>query len=259
MVFRVGRRLRSAFTLIELLVVIAIIAILAAILFPVFAQAREKARQAACASNQKQIGMAILQYVQDYDDAYPMAIYGTSASATSVSWPTLAQPYLKNTQVFVCPSEKGESVGNPPGASFPVTYAYNYYLGGNNNASTGVMTSSLPQTTKDSQTVMLVDGATLAQTGVAPEKWAYKLDPVRKNTAWLLVHAGSNLMATSASHGAPQARHSGLVNILWGDGHLKASKITAFYTLPGEEVPNKPADAYTPSWSPCLDPNYGCR
>src|ERR1700760_1989216 len=66
-------RRREAFTLIELLVVIAIIAILAAILFPVFAQVREKARQATCASNQKQIGLGILQYVQDNDEIYPFA------------------------------------------------------------------------------------------------------------------------------------------------------------------------------------------
>src|SRR4028118_301810 len=87
---------RRAFTLIELLVVIAIIAILAAILFPVFAQAREKARQSSCASNQKQIGLAILQYNQDYDEMYPMGMYGSSASGTPCSWACMIQPYTKN-------------------------------------------------------------------------------------------------------------------------------------------------------------------
>ncbi|WP_395145752.1 prepilin-type N-terminal cleavage/methylation domain-containing protein, partial [Armatimonas sp.] len=73
---------KRAFTLIELLVVIAIIAILAAILFPVFAQAREKARQTSCLSNQKQIGLGVMQYVQDYDETYPTAYYYKNNTAT---------------------------------------------------------------------------------------------------------------------------------------------------------------------------------
>ena len=85
-----------AFTLIELLVVIAIIAILAAILFPVFAKAREKARQTACASNLKQIALAELQYVQDYDEIFPMQTVEFSGLF----------PYTKTNQVFVCPDDK---------------------------------------------------------------------------------------------------------------------------------------------------------
>jgi len=99
------------FTLIELLVVIAIIAILAAILFPVFAQAREKARQATCASNLKQIGLGLIGYSQDYDEQLPPAWIGWNANpAISVGFPGTArwmdveQPYVKNTQIFSCPS-----------------------------------------------------------------------------------------------------------------------------------------------------------
>jgi len=95
---------RSGFTLIELLVVIAIIAILGAILFPVFAQAREKARQASCLSNQKQIGLGILMYSQDYDETYPMA-FQVDVSWVNVTWPQLVQPYIKNLMVFTCPSD----------------------------------------------------------------------------------------------------------------------------------------------------------
>jgi prepilin-type N-terminal cleavage/methylation domain-containing protein/prepilin-type processing-associated H-X9-DG protein len=110
---------RSGFTLIELLVVIAIIAILAAILFPVFAQAREKARSASCQSNLKQLGNAVAMYIQDYDEAYPLndgenssAKYYTQpadsrspASAPRYSvWTSSLEPYIKSWAVYGCPS-----------------------------------------------------------------------------------------------------------------------------------------------------------
>ncbi len=84
-----------AFTLIELLVVIAIIAILAAILFPVFAQAREKARQATCLSNLKQVGLGVLMYTQDYDEAFPLGSYIFVGMTAAVSWQDLTDPYMK--------------------------------------------------------------------------------------------------------------------------------------------------------------------
>src|SRR6187402_2037112 len=87
-------KLKSGFTLIELLVVIAIIAILTAILFPVFAQVREKARQTTCLSNEKQIGLGITQYVQDYDE--------TNAT-TWATWQTVINPYMKSHEVYRCP------------------------------------------------------------------------------------------------------------------------------------------------------------
>jgi prepilin-type N-terminal cleavage/methylation domain-containing protein/prepilin-type processing-associated H-X9-DG protein len=99
-----SRRGRAGFTLIELLVVIAIIAILAAILFPVFAQAREKARQASCLSNTRQIGLAIMQYVQDYDETLTRQWYVSSSKAEQPRWMDAVQPYAKNTEIFTCPS-----------------------------------------------------------------------------------------------------------------------------------------------------------
>ena len=104
-------RLR-AFTLIELLVVIAIIAILAAILFPVFAKARERAKQTACINNEKQIGLALITYASDYDDRFPRSAwnYGGAANNPKLDCPNegydlLIMPYVKNWDVFVCPNQ----------------------------------------------------------------------------------------------------------------------------------------------------------
>jgi prepilin-type N-terminal cleavage/methylation domain-containing protein/prepilin-type processing-associated H-X9-DG protein len=98
-------RHRPAFTLIELLVVIAIIAILAAILFPVFAQARDKARQATCTSNLRQIGSAIMMYVQDYSEAYPLV---SQYPSEKIQWYDMINPYIKaqnkHVDIFKCPS-----------------------------------------------------------------------------------------------------------------------------------------------------------
>ncbi|MES2465493.1 MAG: DUF1559 domain-containing protein, partial [Armatimonadota bacterium] len=101
---------RSAFTLIELLVVIAIIAILAAILFPVFAQAREKARQTSCLSNMKQLGLAMVQYAQDYDEALvPFQV----TTSTSTLFNFLLDPYVKNQGVWTCPAEPQQNTAAP--------------------------------------------------------------------------------------------------------------------------------------------------
>jgi prepilin-type N-terminal cleavage/methylation domain-containing protein/prepilin-type processing-associated H-X9-DG protein len=125
--------MRRGFTLIELLVVIAIIAILAAILFPVFAKAREKARQTSCLSNLKQIDLAWLMYVQDYDEkTMPIYINVPPADGTGGPrqwWYPLLQPYIKNTQLYFCPSY---SEGNYPGVAgdcedrYHTGYGYNW-------------------------------------------------------------------------------------------------------------------------------------
>ena len=125
-----------AFTLIELLVVIAIIAILAAILFPVFARARENARRSSCQSNLKQIALGIKQYIQDYDEKYPNIPTGT-VPADSPGWAYATQPYLKSEQIFQCPSD---TLPPPAGANLLARaatanftdYYINYNLGDSN-------------------------------------------------------------------------------------------------------------------------------
>ncbi|MBI5831508.1 MAG: DUF1559 domain-containing protein [Armatimonadetes bacterium] len=115
---------RKGFTLIELLVVIAIIAILAAILFPVFAKAREKARQSSCLSNLKQIGLALMQYSSDYDEKYCL---NENGSGNGVRWFEELQPYIKSTQIAMCPSYFPTIAGN----NFDTGLSYslqNFYL-----------------------------------------------------------------------------------------------------------------------------------
>lgn len=120
---------RKGFTLIELLVVIAIIAIIAAILFPVFASAREKARQASCLSNEKQIGLAFLQYQGDFDEMNPM---GANWYGEGNGWAGEIYPYVKSANVFVCPDDGGKAIP-------VVSYGYN-----NDNVADGSSVTPCP-------------------------------------------------------------------------------------------------------------------
>ncbi len=120
--FSTRARSLKGFTLIELLVVIAIIAILAAILFPVFARARENARKASCMSNLKQMGLGIMQYTQDYDERFPLSRVGVvlpnGTSTGNYPWQMTIQPYIKSYQLFKCPSNTSTanvSWSNPTG------------------------------------------------------------------------------------------------------------------------------------------------
>ena len=123
-------RRRRGFTLIELLVVIAIIAILAAILFPVFARARENARKSTCQSNLKQISMGLLQYVQDYDERLPASYQWVIEGQNwpLIKWAALTIPYTKNAGIYTCPSDQpGTDGGNgvPGWTPGPISYAAN--------------------------------------------------------------------------------------------------------------------------------------
>ncbi len=158
---RVTHSRAKGFTLIELLVVIAIIAILAAILFPVFARARENARRSSCQSNLKQISLGMFQYLQDYDERFPQAI-GTvpyTVGGPPTGWADSIQPYLKSLQIYQCPSETTpptEDAGSGATTTSYTDYFYNAQLSWNGtNYRTGISQAALESS---SLTISLGDG-----------------------------------------------------------------------------------------------------
>ncbi len=155
-----------AFTLIELLVVIAIIAILAAILFPVFAKAREKARQSSCQSNVKQLQTAVMQYTQDYDEILPASWRGPANYAVgSYKWRRMVYPYVTSQQVYICPSASAINSWDPTQAVTSANewngttgYSLNvtHYAGGAPDDPAGKALASIVST---SETIFLTDGS----------------------------------------------------------------------------------------------------
>jgi prepilin-type N-terminal cleavage/methylation domain-containing protein/prepilin-type processing-associated H-X9-DG protein len=189
---------RHGFTLIELLVVIAIIAILAAILFPVFAKAREKARQTSCLANMKQLGLGVLMYTQDYDETFFPLTY-TSGAATPTTylsnWPTLFQSYVKNWQIYKCPSHS--ATVDP--VAYPNTYICSY--GANAN----------------------LDRATLGQV-MAP---AVTIMLYEDQSSWIYTTCENYTTIFEAGTGVEAPRHNQGCNLAFCDGHSKWYNISA--------------------------------
>lgn len=206
---------RKGFTLIELLVVIAIIAILAAILFPVFARAREKARQASCLSNMKQLSLGVMMYVQDYDETCPKRVDWTLAGINYLI-PDLINPYIKNTGVWVCPTGHYTitQAATPPGGTVQwstilgnVSYGYNDALG---QSSQGTP-MQLGGIVAPADTLVIGEASTLTLCWV-PYRVAYPV--VCCQTPGI---AGDyNLWANPDN-----CRHNGGNNVAFFDGHVK--------------------------------------
>lgn len=193
-----SRQRKTGFTLIELLVVIAIIAILAAILFPVFARAREKARQASCQSNLKQIGIAVLMYAQDYDERVlkqQPCWNGTNAWPNgSARWWEAIQPYVKNTQLIVCPSASNLGIG--------------YILARNPFTGCSGASSALASFQTPAETVIMTDGPGWGMLGNDT------------NAGWSKWSATPTACAPVVCH-PPTMRHNDGANCLYMDGHVK--------------------------------------
>ncbi|HEY3331766.1 MAG TPA: DUF1559 domain-containing protein [Capsulimonadaceae bacterium] len=239
---RSGKKL--GFTLIELLVVIAIIAILAAVLFPVFATAREKARQSTCASNEKQMGLAMLQYVQDYDEMMVPGIIHNN----NWDWMDLVYTYVKSSAVFTCPDDTTSTAVWTPSPS-------------GTNGATGKGSYLLNATAYTAQNIPQQGP------GYCPDTWCKAGDgtPYAKvqasnvivpaTTAWMfdgfgnswfapVVSCNTSIYISTASTKYPgvptaaagnvtgteraPARHSNMINVLWCDGHVKSFDL---YTL----------------------------
>ncbi|HEY3330609.1 MAG TPA: DUF1559 domain-containing protein [Capsulimonadaceae bacterium] len=241
------RRSSIGFTLIELLVVIAIIAILAAILFPVFATAREKARQSSCASNEKQIGLAMLQYAQDMDEVLPAGATNNSGGVTAYSWDMRLNPYLwkitpggnvNSAIVYHCPSDISNNNGQPI-RSYAMTSGYRnccYATG----ASGGGDGNPCP---------LSIIGAP-AQTFMVAEQW-YKQSILGSNAGAVVNKATTTGTDWGQDRDFPgQTFHSGGWNYLYCDGHVKWLKPESTWRTAGLTYP-------VTATIPKYNPNYG--
>lgn len=248
-------RKRSAFTLIELLVVIAIIAILAAILFPVFAQAREKARAISCLSNEKQIGTGTMMYLQDYDETYPLCQRSPgqgenpSAAYTPIPWQTVVNPYIKNgnktatvntgTQevaggVWNCPDFPDQGVPRQYGinvhfAGDMSNFGYNdfgaqygsVYLGQVNNAANKVLIAEKGY--MGAATGTGSDTTDFSDVKLMTLQWAWNTNNFDLTTA-KRANTDNDKQGNAWPWAGimPRFRHNGTCNVIFADGHAKA-------------------------------------
>jgi prepilin-type N-terminal cleavage/methylation domain-containing protein/prepilin-type processing-associated H-X9-DG protein len=262
-------RRNNGFTLIELLVVIAIIAILAAILFPVFAQAREKARQSACLSNTKQIGLGVMQYMQDYDDTYPCAWYGdngqesdgtapwryrdrstATAQGRRYRWMDAIYPQVKSEEIFRCPNTpRNNRYTYRTQANLPVAQAddntENSFAGGYcmnvvywQREFTGTPLASegrwnpltMGKVQTPAETVWVAEGDGSYQCAVPNgQEWHTTITNPQRVA---LNKIGRSLYPQPGEwlEGAIVARHQNRVNIIWGDGHAKNMDLRTLMT-----------------------------
>lgn len=190
-------RPHPGFTLIELLVVIAIISLLAAILFPVFGRARDNARRSSCQSNARQIGFALVQYSQDYDEKYPAMYHGGLGY-----WNFIIQPYIKNTQIFDCPSVRGKWSG--ANNTYNLGYGLNTWLFEERGYVSNPAPVSAALIAKPTETVFLADAVSSPRSN--PVGFAWPGGAYNTINQW------------------PPYRHLETTVVLFADGHVKAMR-----------------------------------
>ena len=245
------RRMSSAFTLIELLVVIAIIAILAAILFPVFAQARDKARAASCLSNAKQMGIAMMQYTQDYDETYPNGTYGFAPIG---GWGGQIYPYVKSDAAYRCPNDTLKVSATDRPSSFAMNS--NFGVSGYRFSGTPNVALALADLNAPAKTVLLfeVEGNTRIDVRLPDLEGPYDInynsspfgngtvsgyspagggtfpacpggdgDTLKYATGYM---GGRDVAGYECFYTGKEGRHTGGSNFLLGDGHAKWYKGT---------------------------------
>lgn len=245
---KVERPPGRGFTLIELLVVIAIIAILAAILFPVFARARAAARKTSCLSNLKQIASASMMYSQDYDEklVHYMQFDGSWDGTTHhrCQWQVLLQAYAKNRQIFICPDR--EFGGDPN----PVTDM----IWGGIGLNIGVADVKLAQVNRPADIIQFTDSARI-QTGLYnsvylqnPDNYDGYKQVQDLYSGWTRHPVDPDITADAA---VPMARHSGVCNVAYVDGHAKSIRISSVWLRPGENTTtywNGTRQAFNPAY-----------
>jgi prepilin-type N-terminal cleavage/methylation domain-containing protein/prepilin-type processing-associated H-X9-DG protein len=209
--------MRKGFTLIELLVVIAIIAILAAILFPVFARAREKARQTSCLSNLKQLGLAVIMYAQDYDGMHPVMYwtpvtgYDDGVSIGGYTVMTAMLPYVKNSQIFACPSIRPtKTYTHTNGVITRSDYQFSCFVVNGGGATNKALLSQ--------------DFA--GSTGITNYPGPYTFDPA--NVAMMSTYLGTYRTWVPYWYHAMPYEHNEGQNVAFGDGHAKWLQKEAF-------------------------------
>ncbi len=241
-----SRSSRVGFTLIELLVVIAIIAILAAILFPVFSQVREKARATSCLSNTKQLGLALTQYYQDWDER--LVLNGIALGYQYGQWADFLQPYIKNDQLLICPSSQRNSsrpynrwiTGQGRQCAYTVNNVYwnNANLGRLFEQGGGLGPTSIAQVEDPVGTVFCTDGGDAETTGSSNGTQCVDLSarPIEVRTDKSQVPLG--YPAILSNQGDLIARHIEGMNVIFLDGHAKWLKVDEI----GKAKPKPPND-----------------